>query len=164
MTTGTTKGNPPRGILRLFLRLPVWLFRLHLGWLLLGRFVMFRHVGRNSGLPRYTVVEVVRHDRATGAYIIASGWGEKADWFRNIQKTPQVLLYTGWRQFEAIATRLSLEDAVQELCDYAQRHPVAFRYLAGLMIGRRLSGTMADCRTLAQSVPLVALVPIGGDR
>jgi deazaflavin-dependent oxidoreductase (nitroreductase family) len=90
--------------MRFFLRFPLWLYRLHLGWLLGNRFVMFQHTGRKSGLPRYTVVEVVQHNPATGVYIIASGWGEKADWFQNIQKEPEILLDTGRRKTTATAT------------------------------------------------------------
>lgn len=104
MTTGTTRGPKPSGIMRFFLRFPLWLYRLHLGWLLGNRFVMFQHTGRKSGLPRYTVVEVVQHNPATGVYIIASGWGEKADWFQNIQKEPEILLDTGRRKTTATAT------------------------------------------------------------
>jgi sugar diacid utilization regulator len=35
---------------------------------------------------------VVSHDEASDTYIVASGWGEKADWLRNIQKNPNVLI------------------------------------------------------------------------
>ncbi|MFV0642960.1 MAG: nitroreductase family deazaflavin-dependent oxidoreductase, partial [Sphingomonadaceae bacterium] len=102
---------------RLFLRAPIWLYRLHLGWLLGDRFLMFRHIGRKSGLPRYTVVEVVRHDRATGVYTIASGWGEKSDWFRNISKNPEAFVYTGRGRFPAVAARLPEEEATAALID-----------------------------------------------
>jgi deazaflavin-dependent oxidoreductase (nitroreductase family) len=159
MTTGTTKRPKPRGITRFFLRFPIWLYRLHLGWLLGNRFVMFRHIGRKSGLPRYTVVEVVRHDQATDTYTIASGWGEKSDWLQNIQKEPEVLLYSGRRQRAASAARLSVDEATAALKDYADHHPTAFHNLSKVMIGQRLEGSEADCRLLAQAVPLVTLTP-----
>jgi deazaflavin-dependent oxidoreductase (nitroreductase family) len=159
MTTGTVRGSKPRGLLRFFLRFPIWLYRLHLGWLLGDRFVMFRHIGRKSGLPRYTVVEVVRHDRSTDTYTIASGWGEKSDWFQNIQKEPEILLYIGRRQMAATVNRLSVEEATQALQDYADRHPTAFNKLSKMMVGQTLEGNEADCHLLAQSVPLVMLTP-----
>ena len=43
---------PPGKALRLGLRLPIWLYRLHLSWLLGERFLLLTHTGRNSGLPR----------------------------------------------------------------------------------------------------------------
>jgi len=159
LTTGTTRGPKPSGLTRFFFRFPIWLYRLHLGWLLGGRFLMFRHIGRKSGLPRYTVVEVVRHDPSTDTYIIASGWGEKADWFQNIQQEPEVVLYSGRRQMAARAARLSLAEATGALKDYAGRHPLAFHKLAKMMVGQELEGSEADCRMLAQEVPLVILTP-----
>ncbi|MCB0168434.1 MAG: nitroreductase family deazaflavin-dependent oxidoreductase [Anaerolineae bacterium] len=160
MATTTTRGKQPQGLMRLFLRLPIWLYRLRLGWLLGNRFVMLQHTGRKSGLPRYTVVEVVRHDHRTDEVIIASGWGEKSDWFQNIQKTPEVTLYLGRRRWPAEANRLAVAEAAQELANYAQRHPTAFANLSKMMIGRPLAATDADCRLLAESVPLVRLEPI----
>jgi hypothetical protein len=53
--------RPPKGLLRLMLRLPIWLYRLRLGWLLGNRFLLLTHVGRKTGLPHQTVVEVVSH-------------------------------------------------------------------------------------------------------
>lgn len=159
MTSGTSTGPKPRGALRFVLRFPIWLYRLHLGWLLGNRFVMFRHIGRKSGLPRYTVVEVVRRDPQTDTYLIASGWGEKSDWFQNVLQEPKVLLYTGRRQLAATATRLPVEEATEALKDYADRHPVAFRRLSNMMVGQALVGSEADCHLLAQAVPLVRLTP-----
>jgi hypothetical protein len=91
MSTKLSDTKLPHGVLRWLLRMPIWLHRLHMGWLLGDHFLMLTHIGRKSGLPRQSVLEVVGHDEATGIYIIASGWGEQADWLRNIQKHPNVL-------------------------------------------------------------------------
>jgi deazaflavin-dependent oxidoreductase (nitroreductase family) len=159
MPTKLADTHPPRGLLRLGVRLPIWLYRARLGWLLGDRFLMLTHIGRKSGLPRHVVLEVVSHDKATNTYLIASGWGEKSDWFRNIQKTPQVVVHAGRQRFDAIAVRLPVDEAERELLNYARRHPSAFRSLAGLMLGQRLEGTEENCHLLAQSIPLVALRP-----
>lgn len=147
----------PTGLLRLCLRLPIWLYWLRCGWLLNSRFLLLTHIGRRSGLPRQTVLEVVHHDRATETYFIASGWGEKPDRFRNLQKTPTVVVPVGRERFAATAMCLSSDEAARVLLVYAQRHRRAFRALAKLMVGQRLQGTKQDCRLLAQSVPLIAL-------
>lgn len=149
----------PRGWLRWFLRAPLWLYELHLGWLLGQRFLRLTHVGRKSGLPRQTVLEVVNRDPAEGTYTVASGWGETSDWLRNVQKTPEVRVSVGRRSFDARAERLSREDGVRALHSYARRHPGAFRALAKAMMGEPLSGTEEDCRKVAKSVPVVALRP-----
>ena len=151
--------KPPRGALRWLLRMPIWLYRLHMGRLLGDRFLMLTHIGRKSGQPRQSVLEVVGHDEATGSYIIASGWGEQADWLRNIQKNPNVLVDVRGRRFEATAEPLSQELATNEARNYARRHPSSFRALAGRMIGQTLTGADADYRALAEAVPFVVLRP-----
>ena len=149
--------QPPRGLLRLLLRLPIWLYRLRLGWSLGNRFLLLTHIGRKTGIPHQTVVEVVSHNDTKDRYVIASGWGEKSDWFRNIQKTPEVRVQVGGRSFQAQATILSVAEAEEELLGYAHEHPAAFRELAKFMMGERLEATREDCGKLAQSIPLVAL-------
>jgi deazaflavin-dependent oxidoreductase (nitroreductase family) len=159
MSTKLSNTKPPRGVLRWLLRMPIWLYRLRMGWLLGDRFLMLTHIGRKSGQPRQSILEVIGHDQATGTYVIASGWGERADWLRNIQKNPHVLVDARGRRFEATAERLPLEVAIDEARDYARRHPSALRALAGRMIGRPLTGTDADNRALAEAVPFVILRP-----
>ena len=151
--------DPSRGLLRMAVRLPIWLYRARLGWLLSDRFLMLTHIGRNSGLPRQTVLEVVRHDRADHECVVASGWGEKSDWFQNVVKTPQAVVSIGAQRFEVFAARLPVEAAERELHDYARRHPLAFAELSRLMAGERTRGTEEDCRRLAELIPLVALRP-----
>ena len=80
MSTKLRDTRPPHGLMRWLLRAPVWLYRLGLGGLLGDRFLLLTHIGRKSGQLRQNVLEVVEHDEATGAYVIASGWGDKADW------------------------------------------------------------------------------------
>jgi deazaflavin-dependent oxidoreductase (nitroreductase family) len=150
---------PDRGWRRITMRLPIWLYRLRLGWLLGDRFLLLTHIGRRSRMPRQTVLEVGIHDTVTDTYIIASAWGERPDWYRNIQQTPNVLVDVGRRRFAATAERLSEAAAVRTLRDYAHRHPVEFRILANALIGQQLSDTDDIYRRLAESVPLIALRP-----
>jgi deazaflavin-dependent oxidoreductase (nitroreductase family) len=157
MAEGTTNAPAPRGFKRWLLRMPIWLYHFRLGWLLGGRFVMLTHIGRKSGLPRQAVLEVVNHDEATDTYFVASGWGEKSDWLRNIEKNPHVLLHAGRRRFEASAMRVSHAEAARQFEIYARRHPAAIRSLARVMVGQPFTGSPEDCRRLAQIVPVVAL-------
>lgn len=86
-------------------RLPIWLYRFRLGWLLGQRFLMIEHIGRKSGLPKKTVLEVLRHDKPSDTYYILSGWGKKADWFQNVSKTPEVTVHVGFRRFKTVPNR-----------------------------------------------------------
>ena len=91
--------NPrPHGLLRLFLRFPILLYRLGLGWLFGDRLVLLTHIGRNSGRKRQVVIETVPMDRATNTLYILSGWGEQSDWVLNILNTPEVVIQLGLRR------------------------------------------------------------------
>ena len=149
----------PNRFLRAGLRLPLWIYRLHLGWLLGDRFILLTHIGRISGRPRQTVVEVVRHDKTTGVCVVASGWGGKSDWFRNIQKTPVVTINLGNHKLAAKAVVLPEGEAANALHDYALRHPIAFRELATIIAGRQLTSAELSSNELARGIPFVAFYP-----
>ncbi len=151
----------PSGCSRMLFRLPIALYRWGVGWVLGRRFVMIQHVGRKSGLLRRVVVEVVRYDRASGSVVVAAAWGRKSDWYRNVLQTPEVTLTLGARRFRAVATVLDEASAADAVCDYARRHPLAFRELTRLMLGRRPEGRDTDCRAVAHAVPAVRFDPVG---
>lgn len=152
--------TPPGKFLRLGLRLPIWLYRARLGWLLGDRFLMLTHIGRKSGLPRQTVIEVVRHDKETGTYYVVSGWGEKSDWYRNIRKSPAVTIQAGRRKFQARAQFVGLEEAIRLIEAYTRDHPTASRELAGLFLGKRRQPGDDVPRQIAEKMPMVAFHPL----
>lgn len=156
----TLTENKPTGFLRALFRLPIILYRMNLGFLLGGRFLMLTHTGRKSGLPRRTVVEVVSNDEATGTYYAAAAWRERSDWYLNILKNPRVEVQVGNRKFGAEASQTSKEEAERVLWEYAQKHPIAFRELTLVMLGERLSPTRETCRRVAESVPVISLKPV----
>ena len=149
----------PRGLARLGWRAPIWFYRLGLGWLLGSRFVLLNHVGRKTGKVRQAVVEVVKHDKDTGAYIVASGFGEKSDWYQNILVHPELTIQVGRERIRACAERLPLAQAAEVLLDYNRRYPATLRALAGIL-GYRTDGSEADVRYLANVIPIVALTPM----
>lgn len=156
----TITKRKPSGLLRLLFRTPIFLYRMNLGFLLGGRFLMLTHIGRRSGLPRHAVIEVVDHDEEVGVYYVAAAWREKSDWYLNILKNPRVRVQVGNRKFEAEANQISSEEAQGVLWSYARRHPTALRELTLLMLGERLPPTRETCERLAESIPLIALVPV----
>jgi deazaflavin-dependent oxidoreductase (nitroreductase family) len=148
--------KPPGKTLRLGLRLPIWLYRMRLGWLLGDRFLLLTHTGRKSGLLRQTVIEVVQHDQSSSAYYVVSGWGEKSDWYQNIRKTPGVSIQVGMRKHRAKAEFIDRQKAVGVLESYARLHPVAFRELTGLFLGERAAPGDDAPQRLAEKMPMVA--------
>jgi deazaflavin-dependent oxidoreductase (nitroreductase family) len=109
--------------IRWFVRAPVWLYRSRLGFMFGTRLVMLETVGRTSGLRRYVVLEVVDHP-APSRYVVVSGFGDRAQWLRNIQANPQVRVYFGSRH-PAVATahRLDAAASTASLGRYANTHP-----------------------------------------
>lgn len=152
------KRTPPRGLLRLFLRAPILLYRCGLGWLLGRRFLMLTHIGRKSGLERRTVLEVVRRNDARGVFVVCSGWGETAQWFRNVIAHPDIWVTSGTRTLPRRARLLPPGDAEAELRDYAARYPRAFRIIARRLLGRTVSGD-ADFAAMARELPILELGP-----
>ena len=158
MPTKIKDVRPPHGLMRLLMRFPIWLFRMHLGWMVGERFLLLTHTGRNSGVPRQTILEVLQHETASDAYYVLSGWGGKADWLRNVEKTPEVIITVGRRQLHARAERLGSEAAERAILAYAKRNPLAIRVLPRMM-GYRLDGSEEDFRALAHLGIVVAFRP-----
>ena len=159
MPTKIRDVQPPRGLARTLYRLPIRLFHLHLGWLLMSHFLLLTHTGRKSGQPRQTVLEVLLHDRAKDVYYVMAGWGERSDWVKNIEKTPQVEISVGHRNFRTLARRLPPEEAESKVMAYGRQHPHLIRSLPRLL-GYRTNGTEEDLRALARLGIVVAFEPI----
>jgi deazaflavin-dependent oxidoreductase (nitroreductase family) len=151
--------KPPTGLTRLVFRIPIWFYRAGLGGLLGDRFLELTHTGRKSGLARQAVLEVVRHDKKTGIYYIAAGFGGGSDWYRNILANPHVEIRSGRVHVQAVAVPLSEEEAGDELVNYARRHPKAFKELARFM-GYRVDGSEADIHALGRYLRMFALTTI----
>lgn len=118
---------------RWFVRSPIWLFRARLGFLFGGRLLLVEHIGRKSGATRYVALETV--DRPDpGTVIIASGFGETAQWYRNLLAQPRCRVSIGTHyRVPAAARVLDRARAAEVLAEYRVRHPRAYRELSGLI-------------------------------
>ncbi|MEQ6902560.1 nitroreductase family deazaflavin-dependent oxidoreductase [Nocardioides sp. YIM 152588] len=110
-------------------RAPIWLYRHRLGRLMGDRVLMLEHRGRTSGLPRYVCLEVVARPSAT-TIVVASGFGEGSQWYRNLSADPTCRVSLG-RQVEvpAHARLLDEEESRAVLAGYQAAHPTAWRRL-----------------------------------
>jgi deazaflavin-dependent oxidoreductase (nitroreductase family) len=152
--------SKPDGTLRLAFRLPSYLYRLNLGWLLGHRVLLLVHQGRRSGLLRETVLEVVLYNPAARESVVISAWGEKADWYRNIEATPALEVQTGGLRYVPEQRFLAPEENHAVISEYARCHPLAFRIFARAF-GYPLGETEAMRREFASSLHLVAFRPRG---
>ena len=149
--------SPPKGLARWFFRLPIFLYKARLGWIFGNRFLMLNHIGRKSGITRHAVLEVVEHDPQTDVYVVAVGFGEKSQWYRNILVQPDVTIRVGRRKLDVTAERLDPQAAGQVLLDFARRYPNEAR-MAGLL-GFEVDGSEEDYCQMGTMLPLVALRP-----
>jgi deazaflavin-dependent oxidoreductase (nitroreductase family) len=153
--------QPPRGFKRLFLRAPIWCYRLGGGWLLGKRFLLLTHTGRKSGLSRQTVLEVVDYNPDTDTYVIASGYGKQSHWYRNILKTPDVTIQVGQRRMHVKAHVLTPEESGEAMVRYARRYPTAARFICR-KVGYRVDGSEDDYRMVGhEAIPFIALRQMG---
>jgi deazaflavin-dependent oxidoreductase (nitroreductase family) len=126
--------NPMAMVLRTrwAVRAPIALFRARLGFLFAGRLLLLEHVGRKSGATRYVVLEVI--GRKSTDVFVASGFGERAQWLRNLRAQPECRVSIGRHHLApATATVLAEEDARQILSEYAEKHPRAWKRLREAM-------------------------------
>jgi deazaflavin-dependent oxidoreductase (nitroreductase family) len=149
----------PQGLSRIAFRIPIWLYKARLGWLLGSRFVLLTHKGRRNGVLRQNVLEVVRYIPTQGTCIVASGWDTRSDWFNNIVINPKIYFQIGRKRTSATAIRLTPESAAEELLEHSFQHPLAFRGLEKFM-GYRLDGTEEDIQALGRMIPMFMFRPL----
>ncbi|MEU5987642.1 nitroreductase family deazaflavin-dependent oxidoreductase [Spirillospora sp. NPDC047418] len=143
---------PPTGLRRRLWRLPIRLYRMGLGPLLGRRIMLLTHTGRVSGLPRRVVIEVVQNDG--DGYVAASGFGPRADWYRNVMATPEVTLQIGGKKIQATAAPIATDEGAEIMARYAPLHPTAARQLCKLM-GFAVDGSVDDYREVGRHIPFV---------
>jgi deazaflavin-dependent oxidoreductase (nitroreductase family) len=104
------RGRPSRWR-RLFFKAPIALYRDGPAEIMRHRCVLLlTTTGRRSGLPRTTAVSFMPlHDQ----FVVFSGWGVHADWYRNLLVNADVTVRVGRRQFPATAVPVT---------DPARRH------------------------------------------
>ncbi|MBB4930414.1 deazaflavin-dependent oxidoreductase (nitroreductase family) [Lipingzhangella halophila] len=157
-----TFAHPPRTpIKRAIYRAPIWIYRIGLGSLLGSRFVLLTHIGRNSGQARQVVLEVVgRHE--WGGVLVASGYGARSQWFKNITRNPRVRFQVGRRSYEGTAAPLPPAESGRVLAAYARQHP---RTAASLLkaVGHDTEGSDAGYERVGadreRGIPIVWLRP-----
>ncbi len=163
MARKTEPKLPPTGWRRYLWRAPILLYRWHLGPLMGKRFLLLNHIGRKTGLPRQAVVEIVRYDPETRSYMVASGFGTKSNWYRNLQAHPEATIQVGNRTYRVRARFLSPEESGEEMVRYARDHHRAALELAKL-IGIQLDDPddEDEWRQVGREfIPFVALDVVG---
>lgn len=134
------------------------MYRVGLGGLLGSRFLLLEHRGRTSGLVRQSVLEVLEADE-NGAPIIASGFGETSQWYKNVSADANVWLTRGRTRTQAMAQRLDDDQALEVFERYRVNHARAAKAL-----GKRIGVSLVDdLDSAVEKLPLFRLSPLVDD-
>ena len=124
---------PTGGWRKAMFKWPVQLWRLGLGPVIGRQMMLISHTGRKTGQTRRTMTELHTVD---GRKYAPSGFGRRAQWYRNIEVDPRVTIQTAAGAESAIAHRVTDGDellAVMDLEDPMKQVTVK-AYLATLEI------------------------------
>lgn len=151
--------KPPTGLGRFLFRAPMYLYGAGLGWMLGHRIMLLHHTGRVSGKQRQAVLEVVEHDRTDDSFVVASGWGPTAAWYRNVVHHPDVTIQVGRRTLPVRAVQLNEDEGADIFARYAAHHRMAAKYLLPRLMGFSVDGSEADFRAVGRHMPFIRFVP-----
>lgn len=150
--------HPPSRLARWLLTVPLLLYACHLGRLLGHRFLVVVHRGRVTGRLHRSVVEVVRYDASTREAIVISPWPAKANWYRNLQVTPDVEIWIGSERYQP-AQRSPSPDEIAAVLDSYARQGRAEAVGLSRLLGWRLELAEDDRLRIASRVGAVAFRP-----
>lgn len=149
--------SKPSGLWKALLGAPAWLFRWHLGFVFGNRFVMIEHRGRKSQKLYRTTLEVAGRNQDEGEWIVTSGTGPKADWYRNIEAGGLDAVWIGSSRDAADVRFLEPEEAGAVFAQYEQDHGKAAVKLMDMM-GVSYDGTDAGRIEMMHTIPMVAFI------
>ena len=124
---------------------------------LIGRLVLLLTTrGRRTGLLRVTPLQ---YEQIEGKYYVASAFGTRTDWYRNILADPSVRVRVGRKAFAAFAEPSTDPVQIADFLEYRlARHP----RMIGMMLraeGLPPSPSRQDLESLAEDKALVILHP-----
>jgi deazaflavin-dependent oxidoreductase (nitroreductase family) len=154
--TGKEYEKAPSFLIPIF-KLPVFLYRLHLGWLLGKRFMQITHVGRRSGKVRRTILAVLRFDDKTKEIYAVSAW-KGSDWYYNIQASPALQVETGFINYVPVQRTLSPEEITTSFIEFRKAHPIFSRMICRIP-SWKWDSTYEEFLELARTLRGVAFRP-----
>jgi deazaflavin-dependent oxidoreductase (nitroreductase family) len=148
MTKQNKSNYPPNALLRTLYRVPVYFYKIGLGWLFGKRFVFFLHVGRNSGKQYQTVVEVVEIEKDTGNVIVVAGYGERTQWYQNLHRMKSTTIQLANQKHQVGIEMISATAGADIMARYFQRYGKLTRELFSIL-GYEWDGSEQGARQIA---------------
>jgi deazaflavin-dependent oxidoreductase (nitroreductase family) len=130
-----------------------------MGFVFGNRFLMIEHRGRRSGNLYRTVLEVAGRYPDRSEWVVTSGTGPKADWYRNLQANGVEAVWIGSKRHPATVRFLAAPEAADVMAGYEAAHPKAAVKLLESM-GVSYDGTDDGRIELMQKIPMVAFTVV----
>lgn len=146
--------SPPRGLKAIPWRLPIYLYRIGLGWILGNRFLLLRHIGRKSGKIRFAVLEIIHNLPEPEQYYVVSGFGTRSNWYQNIQQQKHVEIQVGNKRIPVLSHQLDPREGAEILAAYAQKNPGSLKALSNLM-GYEIEFTPDGIKEFGRNIPVI---------
>lgn len=153
---GAQSEKAPSFLIPIF-KLPIFLYRLQLGWLLGKRFVQITHIGRRSGKVHRTVLAVLRFDEKTREIFAVSAW-KGSDWYYNIQALPALQVESSFVRYIPAQRNLSPEEITTTFIEYRRQHPIFSRMVCRIP-GWKWNSSYEEFLELARTLHGVAFRP-----
>ncbi len=138
-------------------KLPIFLYRTNMGWLMGNRFLQLTHIGRRSGKVRKTILAVLHYDPQTHEILAVSVW-KGSDWYYNIQTTPALQVESGRVKYRPQQRTLSPEELATAFFEYCRRYPIFSRIICRIP-GWKWNSTYEEFLELARTLRGVAFRP-----
>ena len=151
------KTAKPHAFLIPTLKLPLVLYRLHLGWMFGHRFMLLTHRGRRSGKIRQTVLAVLRFDPKIKEIMAVSAWSA-SEWYRNILRAPALQVETGFTHYVPVHRSLTSEEIAKLFEDYCRERPIFSRIVCRIP-GWKWNSSHEEFLELANTLHGVAFKP-----
>jgi deazaflavin-dependent oxidoreductase (nitroreductase family) len=149
----------PPAVLKTAFKVPTLIYRAGLGRLLGRRFLLLIHRGRKSGLERRVVLEVIHYAEKPVFAAVLSGWGERSQWFRNIQASPPLAVQVGkerWSEPEFVV--LEPDEVVEVVEEYRSNHGFLM-WTLDRFFGWPRDATEEQRKELARELTVVIFTP-----
>lgn len=131
-------------------------YRAGLGRIAGQMMLLLTTTGRKSG-NLHTVA--VQYELIEGKYFIGAGFGEKCDWYRNLQVTPRVTIEVGRRTLTGTTEVLSGEEKIADYLTYRlKKHPL----MVGMILkmdGCSFRPARTELLEYAKRIGVVVIVP-----
>ena len=145
--------NPPAFMIP-FMKMPLILYHLGLGWMLGKRFMLLTHVGRRSGNLYRSVLAVLDFDEKTHEILAVSPWSG-SNWYRNIQAAPALEVEIANVRYVPVQRNLSAEEIAGLFINYRRQRPIFSRLVARIP-GWKIDSSYEEFLMLAHNLRGVA--------